>query len=139
MNSDPEKRLQEVLLNHPEFPLAAYHAIHKGLDHTVKMKGEVGHVSGQELALGMAAYLRDEFGPFARLVLDGWGIRTTADFGKLVYNLIEGGLMRKQDADDITDFVDVYDFEDVFGGGYDWLEELRHELGLGGQKGLAAH
>jgi len=130
MQNNPEERLQEILVKHPEFPLAAYHAIHKGLDHTIKMKGAVGHVSGQELALGMAAYLRDDFGPFARIVLDGWGVSSTADIGKLVYNLIEGRLMRKQEADAITDFANVYDFEDVFGGGYDWLEEIRSEHGL---------
>jgi uncharacterized repeat protein (TIGR04138 family) len=127
---EAQARLYQVLDLYPEFPLPAYHAIHKGLDYTVRLKGEFGHVSGQELAMGMAGYLKTEYGPFAPLVLAGWNIRTTFDFGRLVFNLIEAGLMRKQDTDSIEDFLDVYDLGEVFRPEYDWLTDIRSELGL---------
>jgi uncharacterized repeat protein (TIGR04138 family) len=115
---------------HPEFPLPAYHSIHRGLDHTLKLKKVRGHVSGQELAFGMASSLKNDFGPFTRMVLAGWNIRSTLDFGRLVFNLIEGGLMRKQETDSIEDFLDVYDLDEMFAGEFDWLQDVRVELGL---------
>lgn len=130
MHTDPQTKLFEVLDKDPTYPLAAYHAIHRGLDFTVRMKRETGHVSGQELAQGMAGYLRSEFGPFALMVLEGWNIRSTLDFGRIVFNLIEAGLMRKQDSDTIEDFLDVYDLQEVFGKEWDWLQDIRPDLGL---------
>ena len=133
-NVDQQNKLYDILENDPRFPLAAYAAIHKGLDRTMRMKGVIGHVDGQELALGMAGYLKAEYGPFAKSLLYGWGIRSTLDFGRLVFNLVESGLMRKQDTDSIEDFSDVYDFEKTFNDRYDWLSEIRGELGLAAPK-----
>jgi uncharacterized repeat protein (TIGR04138 family) len=111
-------------------PVTAYAAIHKGLDYTMKMKQVVGHVDGQELAVGMAGYLNQEYGPFARSLLNGWGIHSTLDFGRLVFNLVESGLMRKQETDSLDDFSEVYNFDEVFNQPYDWLSSIRGELGL---------
>ena len=133
-NVDPPTKLYEILENDSRYPLAAYAAIHKGLDFTMRMKRVVGHVDGQELAVGMAGYLKEEYGPFSRLLLNGWGIRSTLDFGRLVFNLVESGLMRKQETDSIEDFSEVYDFETVFNEPYDWLSQIRGDLGLAAPK-----
>jgi len=127
---EPQERLFQILDREQSFPLAAYTAIHKGLDYTLKIKRQNGHVSGQELALGMAGYLKQEYGPFAHLVLKGWGIHSTVDFGRIVFDLIEAGLMRKQEEDRLVDFENVYDFEEMFRQEPDWLEDIRTELGL---------
>lgn len=127
----PQQKLFEILDRHPSYPLAAYHAIHKGLSFASKNKrGSSRHVTGQELSLGMAGYLLAEFGPFAALVAEGWGIRSTSDFGRLVYNLIEAGLMQKQETDRIEDFDNVYEVEQMLSGEPDWLEAIRLDLGL---------
>jgi len=52
------------------------------------------------------------------------------DFGRMVFNLVEAGLMRKQESDTIECFRDVYSFEAVFDQPFDWLQEVRTELGL---------
>jgi uncharacterized repeat protein (TIGR04138 family) len=127
---DPQEKLYKVLDNDSRYPLPAYSAIHNGLDFTMKMKNVVGHVDGQELAVGMARYLKEEYGPFARMVLDGWGIQSTIDFGRIVFNLIEVKLMSRQEHDSIEDFMDVYNFDVVFSQDYDWLKDIRAELGL---------
>jgi uncharacterized repeat protein (TIGR04138 family) len=44
-------------------------------------------------------------------VLDSWGVRSTNDFGEIVYNLIKIGKMSKSDNDRREDFDNVYDFE----------------------------
>ena len=39
---------------------------------------------------------------------------TTADFGQIVFNLVDYGLMGKQESDRREDFQEVYDFSEVF-------------------------
>ena len=47
----------------------------------------------------------------AKTVLNSWGIRSTGDFGEIVFNLIRTGQMRKTPADTRVDFDNVYDFD----------------------------
>lgn len=69
------------------------------------------HVTGQELCLAFRQLAHEQFGYMARLVLADWGIRSTGDFGEIVYNLIKIGEMTKSDHDRREDFDDVYDFD----------------------------
>lgn len=72
------------------------------------------HVSGQELCEAIRLFALDQFGYMAQAVLQQWGIRSTSDFGEIVFNLIRIGQMRKTDRDRREDFDDVYDFETAF-------------------------
>ena len=83
-----------------------------------KKKGapEVHHVTGQDLCRAARALATRQFGMLAPLVLAGWGIRATSDFGNIVYNLIATGDMEKTPADRREDFDDVYDFATAFSG-----------------------
>jgi uncharacterized repeat protein (TIGR04138 family) len=47
-------------------------------------------------------------------VLESWGVRTTGDFGEIVYNLIDIGLMKKSTSDRREDFDNVFDFTQAF-------------------------
>ena len=48
------------------------------------------------------------------LVLNTWNIKTTRDFGEIVYLMIENKWMSAQPTDSIDDFNDVYDLKAVF-------------------------
>ena len=72
------------------------------------------HVSGQQLCLGLRDFAIERYGLLARRVLEHWNIRRTDDFGRIVYHMIEAGLMTRQDDDQIEDFFGVYDFNVVF-------------------------
>jgi len=48
------------------------------------------------------------------MVLAEWNVTATEDFGNVVFNLVEAGAMGKTEEDDISDFVRVYSFDDVF-------------------------
>ena len=50
----------------------------------------------------------------AKTVLNSWGVRSTGDFGEIVFNLIRIGHMRKTPQDRREDFDDVYDFDTAF-------------------------
>ena len=72
------------------------------------------HLTGQQLCEAIRQLALDQFGLMARVVFDSWGVRSTSDFGEIVYNLIEIGLMKKSAADRREDFNDVFEFEEAF-------------------------
>lgn len=72
------------------------------------------HISGFELCQGLRALAAARFGPMAKEVLNFWGVRSTGDFGNIVFNLVDAGLLLKTEHDRIEDFIDVYDFGDAF-------------------------
>lgn len=78
------------------------------------------HVSGAELARGCREYAIEQYGLMARQVLGHWGIRRTADLGRIVYALVEVGLLITQPGDREEDFHGVYDFAAAFSEGYRW-------------------
>ena len=62
----------------------------------------------------------DQFGLLAPTVLRHWGIGSTEDIGRIVFHLIDVGLLARQPSDRIEDFDRVYDFDAVFTTGYRW-------------------
>ena len=72
------------------------------------------HITGAELAEGLADLAKQRWGRLARMVLNQWKVKTTRDFGEIVYLMIAHGWMTSQETDQIEDFDNVYDFEEVF-------------------------
>jgi uncharacterized repeat protein (TIGR04138 family) len=62
----------------------------------------------------------ERFGPMARTVLEHWGIHDTDDVGRVVFAMVEQGILIKQDGDQPEDFADVFDFEEAFELNYPW-------------------
>jgi uncharacterized repeat protein (TIGR04138 family) len=73
------------------------------------------HVSGQELCFGLRDFAIKQFGMMSLTVLQRWHIHRTEDFGRIIFALVEAGLMRTTEEDTIEDFQNIYDFEEVFG------------------------
>lgn len=76
------------------------------------------HVTGPELAWACRDLALERFGLLARTVLDCWSVRTSADFGRIVFALVEVGLLSTQPGDRVEDFADVYDFSRAFDEAY---------------------
>ena len=72
------------------------------------------HLTGQELCEAARQYALQQYGYLARTVLAAWGLKSTDDFGELVFNMIDIGQMRKTRHDKREDFHDVYDFREAF-------------------------
>jgi uncharacterized repeat protein (TIGR04138 family) len=113
-------RLAQVLERDPRYAYEAYEFVFAALSHTQKLLGRVPaddtgaagaqhHVSGRELVHGVRDLALREFGLMARIVLRMWGINRTADFGDIVFNLVEENLMSRSDQDSRADFQDVFD------------------------------
>jgi uncharacterized repeat protein (TIGR04138 family) len=84
------------------------------LGFTQKKLNRKGHVTGGELLEGIRQMALELYGPMARTVFEHWGIYNTEDFGHIVFNMVNVGLMSKTKEDSINDFKDVYDFKKVF-------------------------
>ena len=72
------------------------------------------HVSGRELCWSLRDYALKRWGLMARVVLEAWNVRTTTDFGRIVFGFIDFDMMRKQEDDSLADFEGVYTFDDAF-------------------------
>jgi len=83
-----EPSLDELLRKDPRYCRDAYQFVSEALEYTVSRLPERGHVTGRQLSEGIREYALREFGPLAREVLISWGVKETADFGEIVYNLI---------------------------------------------------
>lgn len=78
------------------------------------------HVNGAELAHACREYALEQYGLMARQVLEHWGVRKTEDLGRIVFALVEVGLLVTQPNDREDDFRAVYDFDRAFSTGYQW-------------------
>jgi len=104
------------------FSMQSYQFIFEALDYTASHLGkkynssieEERHVTGQELSEGIKQFAMEKFGYMTRIVLEQWGITKSGDFGEIVFNLVDSGLMGKTETDTLEDFKDLYDFYSEF-------------------------
>ena len=47
-------------------------------------------------------------------VFNSWGVRSTLDFGRIVFHLVDEKLLSKRDGDSLADFLDKFDFQEEF-------------------------
>jgi uncharacterized repeat protein (TIGR04138 family) len=130
-------KLDEVVQRDPRYTYEAYEFVFAALAHTQRMLGRVPpqesstpeqdyHVSGRQLLDGIRDLALREYGLMARTVFRMWGIENTADFGEIVFNLVEANLMSKTADDSREDFRDVFDLDQVLVRDYhiDFKEEV---------------
>jgi uncharacterized repeat protein (TIGR04138 family) len=114
-----EKALDLIRAKDPRYAREAYTFIKEALDHTQKTigkqnRGQVRHVTGQELLEGIRDFALSQYGPMALTLLEEWGVRACSDFGELVFNMVEVGWLAKTETDSRADFAGGYDFNEAF-------------------------
>ncbi len=116
-----KQTLEEIAGRDGRFDVKALKFVFDGLGQTIQAIREAEesedrprHITGGELAEGIARLAVDRWGRLARMVFNHWGVETTRDIGEIVYLMIEHEWMTAQDSDHVEDFDDVYDFEQVF-------------------------
>lgn len=102
----------------PRYHEEAYLFVLAALSHVIERLPATRHISGRELAEGVRDLALQRFGPMARSVLEHWGVERTADFGEIVFGLVECGVLIKEDEDSPADFDNVYSFDDAFASRY---------------------
>jgi len=108
-----------ILAKDPRYARGAYAFVREALDFTQKLigkeaRGQIRHVTGQELLEGIRQFALQQFGPMAATVFEEWGVRRCEDFGEIVFNMVEIGLLAKTEKDCRADFQNGYDFTEAF-------------------------
>lgn len=110
--------VNQILEKDKRYDRDAYFFVREALDYTMKMLKKNSqanrHVTGQELLEGLRRYALDQFGPMAKTVFEYWGIHQCADFGELVFSMVEKGILGKTEEDSREDFKVGYDFDEAF-------------------------
>lgn len=115
-SDDLEDRISEVRRRDRRFARHAYFFVLDALDYTMlrlgrdALTGEERHVGGKELLIGIQDYAFEQFGALAVLVFEQWGVRTSEDFGEIVFNLIDAGLLSRRPQDTRLDFAGGSEF-----------------------------
>jgi len=110
-----KKKLEEIAKEDGRFSAGALKFVYEGLGYTAKKAAtEPNHVTGQNLCEGLRKLSIEKWGRLAMLVLNRWNIKTTHDFGEIVYLMIKHEWLSVQPTDSIDDFNDVYDFKTAF-------------------------
>ncbi len=106
-----------------KYPLDAFLFVERGREFTARrIHGEpdpkaepaTRHVTGRDLCYGLRDYAVEQYGLLARTVLRRWHVTACEDFGRIVYTMVERGVMKTTPEDSIHDFDGVFDFTDAF-------------------------
>jgi len=114
MSAEKTESILQIVRKDGRYRPQAYYFIFDALDFTIQRMRKVRHVTGKELLEGIREYATENFGFLARTVLSEWGVTSTRDFGEIVFNLVEAGLLSRTDKDTREDFEGIYDFETAF-------------------------
>lgn len=113
-----DQAVEQIYSRNQRIAKEAYYLLRDTLDYTsdkAKEEGaETNHVSASELLEGFKEYSLQQFGPMAATLLDEWNLTKCSDIGDMVFSLIDEGIFSKQDSDKPEDFVDIYEFSEVF-------------------------
>lgn len=112
--------MDRIRLKEPRFDERAYLFVLGALEYCQQRLDERRHISGKELALACRDLALDKFGVMAGLVLEHWGVHSSADLGDVVFTLVDLGLLMSQPTDSRDEFADVFDFDQAFAKEYPW-------------------
>ena len=122
MNKTKKKTVEQIVQSDGRYPPEAFEFVRDGLAYTVRRvhpdaescTREQRHITGRELSLGLRDFAIKRYGVLARAVLNHWNIHQTCDFGRIVFAMVDNGLMRKTPRDSVRDFDNVFEFDQAF-------------------------
>lgn len=115
-----QEAVEKIVAHDQRYRLDAYLFLREVMDFSVKRQKKQRkelrpmHVSATELLEAFRLLSLKEFGPMARMLLQYWGIKSSADIGQIVFNLIEAGVVGKTEDDTLAAFSNGFDFEKAF-------------------------
>ena len=114
-----DEAVEQILARDSRYTRDAYLFVREALDYTQKLvgketRGQIRHVSGQELLDGIRRFALNQFGPMVVTVFEEWGVRNCRDFGEIVFNMVETSLLAKTEKDTRDDFQNGCDFTEAF-------------------------
>ena len=117
--------MDQIRLRERRFHEHAYLFVLAALERFQSRLAARRHIAGRELACACRDHALERYGVLGGAVLEHWGVKSTADIGAIVFTLVDLGLLIKQPGDSPLDFIDVFDFDRVFGREYPWNRALQ--------------
>ena len=112
--------MDQIRIREPRFDEQAYLFVLSALEMCQTHLKMRRHITGVELSRAARDLALERYGLMARVVLEHWGIGSTADIGDIVFTLVELGFLLSQPQDSRDEFVDVFDFDLAFERDYPW-------------------
>ena len=112
--------MREIARRDGRYSPEAFRFLVESLTHAIRLAGKDEaegadrHVTGGELLNGMRVHALELFGPLAAQVWRSWGVRSTLDWGHMVFRLVDEEKLSRNDEDTIEDFADGFDFDEAF-------------------------
>lgn len=72
------------------------------------------HVTGEDILDEFKERALDQYGPLTYTVLTEWGLSCTEDIGEMMFNLVEGRRVCRDENDTAESFAGGYDFKETF-------------------------
>ncbi|MEM9026053.1 MAG: Minf_1886 family protein [Verrucomicrobiota bacterium] len=120
MSKDFSEVIELIRKEDPRYESGAYFFVRQALDFTLrrlksgKRQRSGSHVSGGELLEGIKDFAIEQYGPMAKTLFDTWRVTTCEDFGRIVFHLVDFGVLGKTENDSEEDFRECYTFEEAF-------------------------
>ncbi len=92
----------------------AYFFVLESLENAMESMNERGHINGDGLLDWIRQLGQERFGVMAGDVFNAWGVNGTIDFGRIVFHLVDEGLLKKRQQDSLSDFIDKFNFQEAF-------------------------
>ena len=118
LHREVRERIETIRSRDRRYHADAYLFVIDAVEAVLLEIARMRHISGPELCRGLRSLATARFGPMAKEVLNFWGVRSTEDFGNIVFNLVDAGLLLKTEQDRIEDFIGVFDFGEAFERNY---------------------
>ena len=112
--------MDRIRIREPRFDEQAYLFVLSALEMCQAHLMVRRHITGTELANACRDLALERFGVMSRIVLEHWGISSTADIGDIVFCLVDLGFLLSQPQDTRDEFVDVFDFDLALQRDYPW-------------------
>ena len=112
--------MDRIRIREPRFDEQAYLFVLSALEMCQSQLTVRRHITGAELSRAARDLALERYGLMARVVLEHWGIGSTADIGDIVFTLVELGFLLSHPQDSRDEFVDVFDFDLAFERDYPW-------------------
>jgi uncharacterized repeat protein (TIGR04138 family) len=114
------KQSVKIVERDPRYRIEAYEFVREAVNEALLMKDPVretftrANIPAKELLDVLRVFALLRFGKEAKQRLNGWGVKSCEDFGEIVFNLVDVGLLGKRPSDRKEDFQDGYNFDDAF-------------------------
>jgi len=113
-------KLESIVAGDPRYRVEAYKFVLEAVSVALMMATPIGefwhqrHISGRDLLEALRVMARMRYGSRAKATLKNWGVSRCEDFGEIVFNLVNSGMLGKQAEDRREDFSGGYSFDEAF-------------------------